>query len=365
MVIELRVLLAGWETPYLFEYGGLSTFNKNLIEAILRRGYEVYYVGCINNPAKLGVHEIPTEHGSFVAFTPCLVWDLKDENLLYINHSITSLVMNLYMEVDFAMVNDYHIALPFMMKIPYKITYYAHIPAVTPLAIASMLYAGNIITNSQQTKHVLTTFLENMMNPVSPKQRIPPVDVVYPAPPKIMKKIDHEIVKELRSKGEYIIAYHGRNQPNKRPDLVIKAVNELRKHGIKAYAIITGRGFTPKKGKYYTIYGEVSNPTTYLYASDIIVIPSDFESFGLVAYEASLLKKPVVMSDRVGAKEVLKSAPVFKAGNLDSLVNILLKLYNEPQERKKIGEKLYREAKSRTWDNVLDEIIQIINTRLG
>ena len=52
-------------------------------------------------------------------------------------------------------------------------------------------------------------------------------------------------------------------------------------------------------------HGMVSDVYPHMYAMDIVLIPSLFESFGYVALEAFSVKKPVIASDTGGLKEIL------------------------------------------------------------
>jgi glycosyltransferase involved in cell wall biosynthesis len=65
-------------------------------------------------------------------------------------------------------------------------------------------------------------------------------------------------------------------------------------------------------------------------ASDVLVLPSEFEPWGLVVNEGMAAGLPVIASDTVGAAHELirdgQSGRVFKTGNLDLLVESLLEV---------------------------------------
>jgi glycosyltransferase involved in cell wall biosynthesis len=62
-------------------------------------------------------------------------------------------------------------------------------------------------------------------------------------------------------------------------------------------------------------------------ASDLMVLPSEYEPFGVVVNEAMLCGCPVVVSDRVGAREDLiapgQNGFVFRSGDVEALAKIL------------------------------------------
>src|SRR5208283_2027572 len=67
-------------------------------------------------------------------------------------------------------------------------------------------------------------------------------------------------------------------------------------------------------------------PSVYR-GSDLLVLPSDYEPFGVVVNEAMLCGCPAIVSDRVGAGGDLISAGqtghVFPCGNVDDLAGLL------------------------------------------
>jgi glycosyltransferase involved in cell wall biosynthesis len=73
-------------------------------------------------------------------------------------------------------------------------------------------------------------------------------------------------------------------------------------------------------------------PETYR-ASDILVLPSEYEPFGLVVNEAMLCRCPVIVSDRVGARFDLvregKTGYVFPCGDTGALGALLRHALND------------------------------------
>lgn len=81
----------------------------------------------------------------------------------------------------------------------------------------------------------------------------------------------------------------------------------------------------------------------YYDALDIVVVPStEPESFGLVATESMLSKKPVVASKLGGLQEIIlheETGYLFEAGNSEDLSSQLEKLIENPLLRKTLGKK--------------------------
>ncbi|MDQ6769189.1 MAG: glycosyltransferase family 4 protein [Gemmatimonadota bacterium] len=75
-------------------------------------------------------------------------------------------------------------------------------------------------------------------------------------------------------------------------------------------------------------------------ASDVLVLPSRSEPWGLVVNEAMLFAKPVVVSDHVGARALLRdghNGQVFATGDIPSLTRTLEWLIRNPSEARLMG----------------------------
>jgi glycosyltransferase involved in cell wall biosynthesis len=81
-------------------------------------------------------------------------------------------------------------------------------------------------------------------------------------------------------------------------------------------------------------------PSVYR-ASDLLVLPSLYEPFGLVVNEAMLCGTPIAVSDRVGAKYDLvrpgENGSIFPAGDVDALAAILTEILSDPEKRARMG----------------------------
>jgi|GEM_PF-3543007 len=159
------------------------------------------------------------------------------------------------------------------------------------------------------------------------------VDVVLPSLPRI---VHHQ-------KAKYSIVAIGGLIREKNFSLLICAAEVLiKEHHLDIEVIICGDGIeknnllelisTLDLNAHVKLVGKVSNPLDYIQASDLLVSPSNSESFSLVVCEALLLNKPVIVTD-TGAAEVVgngKYGIVIERNNKEQLVNALLTVIKKP-----------------------------------
>lgn len=82
---------------------------------------------------------------------------------------------------------------------------------------------------------------------------------------------------------------------------------------------------------------------------DVLIVPSRFEGFGLVAIEAMSASIPVIASDAGGLKEVVQnkqSGILFENGNIDELARAMISIYTDGPFRAVLSEN----AKKRAMD---------------
>jgi glycosyltransferase involved in cell wall biosynthesis len=148
-----------------------------------------------------------------------------------------------------------------------------------------------------------------------------------------------------------VVLFCAKLQPWKRPLDLLRAFAIV--GDLNAYLVFAGDGtlrpLLESEAKSLGIAGRVrflgfvnqsGLPETYT-ASDILVLPSEYDAFGLVVNEAMLCRCPVIVSDRVGARFDLvregETGYVFSCGDTVALGALLRHALNDRSSLSKMG----------------------------
>jgi len=352
----MKALILGWETPRVFEHGGLGVFVRHLADHLAKHGVEVEVAGGSPTPPVHVERPYPT-------YAVAKVVDLSPRNVLQINLDLAYMVRRRWREFDVVNPHDYHSAVAVLAAKASgtPAVYSTHTVAGSVLETAAVVLADAVIANSNLTKSIL----ESVVKPYAEALGIstPETHVVHPTAPEL--KVDDEVrtqskVIRLELGSKYIVSCVARNQFNKGVDVFEKAVNMLAgKLDVKG--VVAGRGWEWRVSGNVVYVGEVSEElksAIYL-ASDAFVMPSTFEPFGMVALEAASLGIPVVVSENVGVREVMTTAVAFKTGSPEDLASKLEELLTNPRLREEFSAKQREEATKRGWGDVAEEYVRI------
>jgi glycosyltransferase involved in cell wall biosynthesis len=101
-----------------------------------------------------------------------------------------------------------------------------------------------------------------------------------------------------------------------------------------------------------------------LHASDIFVLPSYLDSWGMVVIEAMACGLPVIVSENTGAKDAVTndSGFVIPINDEDALMDKVLYFYNNRAEIERMGKNATSVVQKYTWDNYYKQVNDFIDT---
>jgi 1,2-diacylglycerol 3-alpha-glucosyltransferase len=185
------------------------------------------------------------------------------------------------------------------------------------------------------------------------------------------------VKKSLKLKNsDKIILYVGRISKEKRIDTLLKAIKELNKKRNDIKLIICGIGpamdfyehmVAKMKLQNVKFLGFIKNKELpkYYAASDLLCLPSTFETQGMVAIEAMAMGKPVVGADYLALKELIKNGKngeKFKPGDYISCSKKIEKVLSNTKAYK---QESLKTAKNFSADKITDEILNTYNSILS
>lgn len=165
----------------------------------------------------------------------------------------------------------------------------------------------------------------------------------------------------------YDIAFIGRFCEQKDPEKFIRIVEKLKVNGMPIRALMMGDGSWKNNviewiNKYdvedcIELRSFEKNPFPYFKKSKIVVMPSKFEGFGLVAYEAMCLGVPVIACPVGGLVNIIDNNCGYLCNDVDDFVSKITTLLTDKDEyNKKVKLSL---EKSISLDNYKDYIENI------
>ncbi|MGD8565543.1 MAG: N-acetyl-alpha-D-glucosaminyl L-malate synthase BshA [Candidatus Bathyarchaeota archaeon] len=155
--------------------------------------------------------------------------------------------------------------------------------------------------------------------------------------------------KRKKKKVQKIICHSSNFRPIKRTQDIIQAF-KLISDEIDCQLFLIGDGPDRLKAEEsakdlgvlerITFFGNVKDVPEILGKSDLFLLPSEDESFGLAALEAMSCEVPVISSNVGGLKELISPGVdgyLIKVGDVDALAKHSIKILQDPELREKFG----------------------------
>lgn len=188
------------------------------------------------------------------------------------------------------------------------------------------------------------------------------------------------------------ILFVGRIEPLKGIDVLIQAIGMMTRQGFVerkrlSVTIIGGDPLASREamthemarlqdlrneygvGDVVTFLGKRSQDTlVYFYsAADVLVMPSHYESFGMVALEAMACGTPVVASEVGGLAFLIKDGQtgfLFPGEDVEALCARLTALITNPEARQQMGARAVSHARQYRWENIASQLVGVYESVL-
>ena len=160
----------------------------------------------------------------------------------------------------------------------------------------------------------------------------------------------------IADKNEKILIHISNFRPLKRVVDVIKVFERVQKK-IPSKLLMVGEGPERIKAQRYVKRNQLRNKVLFfgksneinelLCYSDIFILPSEKESFGLAALEAMIHKVPVISTNAGGLSEVNIngiSGFLSEVGDIDNMAKNTIRILSSPSIRKKFQDGAYKQA---------------------
>jgi D-inositol-3-phosphate glycosyltransferase len=184
---------------------------------------------------------------------------------------------------------------------------------------------------------------------------------------------------------EKMLLFVGRIEPLKGIDILMKALAIMRQSGL--FVCLTVIGGDPgasfetndtEMGRLQALSEQIGlkdlvaflgqraqDTLPYYYsAAEAVVVPSHYESFGMVALEAMACGTPVVASQVGGLAFLVQDGVTGYTVPVDdpqALADRLTNLINDPDLRRRMGENAANLAKEYRWENIAAQVMRVYN----
>ncbi|MFZ0482229.1 MAG: glycosyltransferase family 4 protein [Desulfobacterales bacterium] len=189
--------------------------------------------------------------------------------------------------------------------------------------------------------------------------------------------------KEIRqafgiSESDFLILFVGMNFEVKGLDSLLSAIALLKSayDNNQVKVLVVGKGNT-KKYKALAqklgigeqlIFSGIQNDIEKIYpAGDILVMLSKFDTFGMVVTEAMAASLPVIISETVGAKDLViqgENGFVVDREDIDMISSKINFMLNK-QKRLEMGERAHQTALNNTWEKMTLKVLNVYEGLLG
>lgn len=179
--------------------------------------------------------------------------------------------------------------------------------------------------------------------------------------------------------GDFVILFVAMNFELKGLDQLLTAVAQITKKSStkNMKVLVVGKG-NEKKYKALAVTLGVENQVVFTgvrrdmskiyYAGDLFVLLSGFDTFAMVVSEAMIASLPVIVSNMVGAKDLVRNGEngfVVERHDLQLIISCIERMANNPEKRRVMGKMAKKSTVNCTWGAVAEMVAQQYDTILS
>ncbi|MFW9923094.1 MAG: glycosyltransferase family 4 protein [Candidatus Thorarchaeota archaeon] len=386
--MPLSVLMFSWEFPP-FKVGGLAAHVFDLSKMLVKKDLEVHVVTC-SFPGTPEYELVDGVHvHRFDAYAipapEFLQWDLN-MNLLMERKAIE--IMEKY-NIDILHAHDWLVAsaaigLKHLYRKPLIATIHSlergrrnglhndgqrMIDQIENLLVQEAWH--NIVCSQymQSLSHFSFNFPNDKMTIIPNGVRFKEFSVSLTSE----ERLSHHL--KYARKNEHIISYIGRLVPEKGVNILLGAVQKVLQLKPNTKFVIAGEGWHRaelerivnelkiKDKVLFTGYLPENDFLPYFRVSDVLVVPSTYEPFGIVALEGMATKTPIIVSDVGGLSEIVDhrwTGMKVPPENSDALADAIIELLENDLLRKQLVKNAMQKLKHVfDWSIIADQTIKI------
>ncbi|HUE83364.1 MAG TPA: N-acetyl-alpha-D-glucosaminyl L-malate synthase BshA [Pyrinomonadaceae bacterium] len=166
--------------------------------------------------------------------------------------------------------------------------------------------------------------------------------------------------RTLAPAGEPLLVHVSNLRPVKRPTDCVEILALVREQGIDARLVIVGDGSERTNAEHRarrlgvyekcSFVGKQPRIVDYLSAADVLLLPSEQESFGLAALEAMACEVPVVATRVGGVPEVVTNGEtgfLSEVGDIKKMADVAVRLLSDVELRQEMGKRARESAVTR------------------
>ena len=357
-------------------YGGSGIVATELGKELANIGHEVHFI-TYSQPVKLGgyrknihYHEVRVSDYPLFAYTPYelvltskLVNVVKYErlDLLHVHYAIPH-ASAAYMAQQ--ILKSQGINIPFITTLHgTDITLVGKDKSFEPVINFAINQSDAVTAVSESLKEDTLKYF-NVKNEIQVIPNFIRLENYARAPKK-------EIREAYAPNGEKIITHISNFRPVKRVPDIVKAFKSIIEE-VDAVLLLIGDG--PEKNnvermcrdlgvcKKIHFLGSIKYPQDVLKVSDLFMLPSETESFGLAALEAMASSVPVVASNSGGIPEVVESGNgglLHEVGNIEEMASKAIEILSDQENYKT---KALEKAKGFDINQILPQYLNLYNS---